>query len=109
MSRRRVLLPVLCLVAASTYVAAADTPLIEAVKRQDAAAVRAAIARHADVNAAEADGFTALHWAVQRDDLPVVELLLKAGADAQATTRYNVSPLYLAANNGNATIVERLL
>jgi ankyrin repeat protein len=61
------------------------------------------------IDAAEADGFTALHWAVQRDNLPIVDLLLKAGANAKATTRYNVPPLYLAANNGNAAIVGRLL
>lgn len=89
--------------------AAGSTELIDAVKRQDAAAVRTIVSRHVDVNAPEADGFTALHWAVQRDNLALVDLLLKSGASAKTTTRYNVTPLYLAANNGNAAIIGRLL
>ena len=65
--------------------------------------------KHADVNAAEADGTTALHWAVHRDDLETVDLLLAAGANRGRPTRYGVTPLHLAATNGNAAIVERLL
>ena len=71
----------------------ASTPLIDAVKRGDASAVRALIAQKAAVNAQEADGSTALHWAVQRDDVPMVELLLAAGADAKAATRYKITAL----------------
>src|SRR5687767_9576122 len=52
--------------------AAAGSPLIEAVKRQDAAAVRQLLAKRADVNATDADGSTALHWAVQRNDAELV-------------------------------------
>ena len=37
--------------------------------RGDAAAVRALLAQKADVNAPQADGATALHWAVYRGDL----------------------------------------
>jgi len=107
--RRRDLLLLVLLLAAPAYLGAAGSELIDAAKRQDLAAARTMLARHVDVNAAEADGFTALHWAVQRDNLPLVELLLKSGASARATTRYNVSPLYLAATNGNVAIVERLL
>jgi ankyrin repeat protein len=106
---RRALLMSLLILAAPLIGRAAGTELIDAVKRLDLPAARALIAKHVDINAAEADGFTALHWAVQRDNLPLVELLLKAGASATTTTRYNVSPLYLAATNGNAGIVERLL
>jgi uncharacterized protein len=89
--------------------AAAGSPLIDAVKKQDTQAVRALLKQKANVNAAEADGFTALHWAAQRNDLQLVELLLGAGANARASTRYNITPLYLAAVNGNATVMERLL
>ena len=45
--------------------AAADLSLVEAVKKGDARAARALLAQKADVNAAEADGTTALHWAVE--------------------------------------------
>ena len=49
---------------------AAGSPLIDAVKKQDAQAVRALLKQKANINAAEADGFTALHWAAQRNDTP---------------------------------------
>jgi ankyrin repeat protein len=98
-------------VAALPLLAAAQgtSPLIDAVKRQDAGAVRALLAKRVDVNTAQPDGFTALHWAAQRNDLGLVETLLAAGANARAATRYSVTPVYLAALNGNAPMIERLL
>ena len=89
--------------------AAAGTPLIDAVKRQDAKAINALLDRGEGVDATEADGTTALHWAAERDDLAMVERLLQAGALATAANRFGVTPLELAANNGNGEIVERLL
>jgi len=89
--------------------AAAAAPLVDAVKRHDASAVNALLDRGADVNAAEADGTTALHWAAEGDDLATVELLLEAGALPTAANRFAVTPLELAANNGNAAIVTKLL
>jgi len=83
--------------------------LIDAVKQQDVAATRASIAAHADVNAQEADGFTALHWAAQRNNPELVGILIAAGANVKASSRYHITPLYLACNNGNAAILERLL
>jgi len=44
-----------------------NVPLVDAVKRTDAAAVRALLQKRVDVNAQELDGSTALHWAVQQD------------------------------------------
>ena len=96
-------------VSSSLSLQAAGSPLIDATKRQDVAAVRVLLKQRADVNATEADGFTALHWAAQRDNRELVELLLASGANAKASTRYNVTPLYLASLNGNAAIMERLL
>jgi ankyrin repeat protein len=95
--------------AATTSISAAESPLIDAVKKQDLQTVRALLKQKASINATEADGFTALHWAAQRNDVQLVELLLGAGANAKATTRYNITPLYLAAMNGNAAMIERLL
>jgi uncharacterized protein len=87
----------------------ADVRLIDAVKTQDAQAVRSLLAQHVDINAAEADGSTALHWAAQRDRPELVDLLIGAGANVKAETRYHITPLYLACTNGNAAIIDRLL
>ena len=98
----------LLLVGASAS-AAADAPLADAAERQDAAAIRALLEQKADVNAPQADGMTALHWAAYHDDVEAVKLLLAAGADAKAANRYGVTPLSLACTNGNTAIVELLL
>ena len=86
-----------------------DLRLIEGVKRSDEKAVQALVAAHVPVNAAEADGMTALHWAAQNDQTEIVNLLLRAGADAKAATRFGITPLQLAANNGNARMIEALI
>jgi ankyrin repeat protein len=87
----------------------ADLRLIEAVKKSDAKTVRSLIAQHVDLNAAEADGSTALHWAAQRDNLEIADLLLTSGANGKAENRYKMTPLALACMNGDAAIIERLL
>ena len=89
--------------------AAGESTLIDAVKRGDSAAVLALISRKADVNAAQPDGTTALHFAVSRSDLSSVELLVRSGANVRAANRYGVTPLQLASTNGHVAIVERLL
>ena len=95
---------------ATTYGAGPPaTPLVEAAKRADAAAVRALLQTGADVNAREVDGTTGLHWAVYHDDPALVDVLVRAGAKAGAKNRYGVTPLWLATINGNTAIVERLL
>src|SRR5262249_48330015 len=63
----------------------------------------------ADVNAAQVDGTTALHWAVNHDDLATTKALLAAGANASVTNHYGVPPLSLACVNGNEGIVRALL
>ena len=88
---------------------AADSPLLEAVKSGDRMAVRTLLDRRADVNAAEPDGTTALHYAIQRHDVETVDLLLRAGANVKATTRYGIVPLQVAATIGSAEIIEKLI
>jgi uncharacterized protein len=97
------------LLVGSLPLAVAATPLIDAVKRHDTVAVNALLDRGIDVDAAEGDGATALHWAAELEDLAAVDSLLQAGAAVDAANRFNVRPLELAAENGNQEIVERLL
>lgn len=89
--------------------AAAESPLIEAVKSGDRAKVRSLLRERAPVNLAEPDGTTALHWAVRADDRETTQLLIQAGADVTAASRNGVTALTLAAMNGSAAIAEWLL
>ena len=81
----------------------------DAAERKDAAALRKLIAQHANVNEAQADGTTALHWAAHWNDLDSFNLLLRGGANAKAANRYGATPLSEAAAVGNAAMVEALL
>ena len=92
-----------------TLEARADPPLVDAVKRHDGAAVERLVAAGVDVDAAQPDGATALHWAVHLDDAAVVDRLLRAGATVDAANEYGVTPLSIACGNGSAPLVERLL
>ncbi len=85
------------------------SPLVTAVRERDHPAVRALIAKGADVNEPLGDGATALHWAVHVDDDALVAALLGAGARADAANDLGVTPLLLAAENGNASIAAALL
>ena len=86
-----------------------DLRLVEAVKNGDKAAVRSLLTQHADVNAAQADGTTALAWAAERDDLQTAELLIQARANVNAANDYGATPLWLACTKANAAMVEKLL
>jgi ankyrin repeat protein len=94
---------------AAALAAPAAAPLADAVSRQDKAALLALLKDKADVNAKQADGATAIHWAAHLDDMESAEALLKAGATVNAVNDYQVTPLSLAAENGSATMVARLL
>jgi ankyrin repeat protein len=108
-SRRILALCVLLLVAASGPYAAGDTPLIAAVKRGDGAAVTRLLRQRVPVNATEADGSTALHWAARLDHVDIVQALVRAGAQVNLANRYSITPLTLAAVNGSAPVVAALL
>jgi len=86
-----------------------DLRLVDAVKAGDKAATSSLLRQRVNVNAAEPDGTTALHWAVRQDDLQLTDRLLAAGADVKAANRYGVTALYLASVNGSAAMIEKLL
>ena len=81
---------------------AAPGPVADAAKDGNRTQVEALLKQHADVNAASADGMTALHWAARNDDLALARLLIGADANVRAADRYGITPLTLAATNGSA-------
>jgi uncharacterized protein len=89
--------------------AAVRPQVADAAMNRDRVAVLTLIGQHADVNAPQADGATALHWAVFRSDKELVDTLLKAGANPKAANREGSTPLWLASVNGNGPIIEALL
>jgi ankyrin repeat protein len=95
-------------VGVSTAAAGTDL-LVDAAKRQDRQAVRTLVEQQVDVNAAEADGATALHWAAHWNDVETAALLLRAGANANRVNDYGVTPLALACTNASDAMVETLL
>jgi len=76
--------------------------LLDAVKRRDSEAVKALLGQHADVNAAQPDGATALAWAVHLDESNIADLLLSSGAKVETADEYGETPLTLACSNGNS-------
>ena len=108
-SRNIIGLALLALSLAAPVAAAPRAALADAVEQRDKTSVRALLQTGADVNAAQVDGTTALHWAVYHDDAETVALLLRAGANVNAVNRYGVPPLAQACKNGNAATVQLLL
>ncbi|HEX4999997.1 MAG TPA: ankyrin repeat domain-containing protein, partial [Terriglobia bacterium] len=87
-----------------------DTRLPDAVMRGDGVAARNLLKQSVDVNSAQGDGMTALHWAASREDVELAQSLIAAGADVQAATRNGgITPVWLAAQAGNARMVEILI
>src|SRR5438045_6525887 len=82
----------LCL--AGLTLGAARSDVADAAQKGDKAALRKLILAKSDVNAAQPDGATALHWAVYRDDIEAADLLIKAGAIVKTKNREGITPLY---------------
>jgi ankyrin repeat protein len=86
-----------------------DLRLIEAAKRQEHARVAELLKQGSDVNAAQPDGATALHWAIHWEDVELASLLIAARANVNATNDLGITPIVMAASNGNARLVQMLL
>jgi ankyrin repeat protein len=100
------------LVMTSAAVAGAQTPLLEAARRDDRDRVATLLKAHNGtdvVNARAADGATALHWAAQHDDVALARMLLQSGARAGSADDTGATPLFLACMNRGAAMVRLLL
>jgi len=88
----------------------AQAPLADAAQQGDQAIVRQLLQHKANLNAAQPDGMTALHWAATRDDVPLAKMLLAAGAQTSPKTRLGeFTPLLIASKRGSAPMIEALL
>jgi ankyrin repeat protein len=93
----------------SASVFAAKPDVADAAMHGDKAAVQKLLSQKADVNAPQADGATALHWAVFHGDKELVQLLVRAGANVKAANREGATPLWLASVRGEAAILSALI
>jgi ankyrin repeat protein len=107
--RRLVAAAAVLLAGASVALAGAASLLDTAQTGDHVTAMRLATAKGADVNAAGADGATAIMYAAANGDLELVRALIKAGADVKAKNQFGTSALTEAAIIGSAPIIEALL
>src|SRR5437773_12245124 len=89
--------------------AGAVSDVADAAMKQNLPVVRSLLQQKADVNASQADGATALHWAARLDNVEMAELLIRAGANVKAANRFGVTALALACINGSDAMIELLL
>ncbi len=87
----------------------ADSPIADLIQngRRDAAVEL--IDKGGDVNAAQGDGATPLHWAAYKIDLELVKMLLARGAKPDVANRYGSTPLTEAVKAANPKLVNMLL
>lgn len=89
---------------------AIESPVADAAQQGDTEMVRSLLREGADVNAAQGDGMSALHWAAVTDAEEMIGVLLYAGANTESTTRLGgYTPLHLASREGNAAALDALL
>jgi ankyrin repeat protein len=100
---------ILSLVMLLPVLAATDSALVTAAKDGDLRAVRALIAKRANVNEQGRDGGSALLWAVYHSDLEMTKALLAAGARPDTPNKYGVTPLLQASRTGDAPLIDLLL
>jgi ankyrin repeat protein len=95
--------------AAAGTAAAADNSLPGLIQAGHRDAALKMIAAGADVNAAQGDGTTPLHWAAYKIDADLVKALLQRGAKPDVINNYGSSPLAEAVKVANAGLVKMLL
>jgi ankyrin repeat protein len=86
-----------------------STILIEASKLGDIATCNVALREGADVQACDAMGRNALHWAAGGGLADTVNCLLSAGASPSAVDAKGETPMHLASRGGHDRIVAALI
>jgi ankyrin repeat protein len=103
------LAPLLFLLTTQALADRAASPLADAVEKQDRVRIESLLKHGANVNTAQVDGMTALHWAAYYDDLATAKRLIAAHAGVNCANRYGVKPLSLACVTGDTALVQLLL
>jgi outer membrane protein assembly factor BamB len=105
-----VLMAVVAPLARSAQTSNLGDDLVAAAKKGDADAVKALLAKGADVNAKNAYGATALSFAADKGHLAVVKLLLQNKADVNVQdTFYKSTPLNWAVMRKHVDIIKALV
>jgi len=87
-----------------------EAPVADAAMRGELDRVRELLRTGADVNAAQGDGMTALHWAAELGDEELSEVLIFGGAHLEAMTRLGkFTPLLVASRSGHSGVVGSLI
>src|SRR5438046_5919121 len=84
-----------------------DAPLADAVERRDNQAVLSLLKTRADVNAAQSDGATALHWAAYLDDAETASEVHPSGLQSQTTHVCRLLPEKKNSVRATAAIVAK--
>ncbi|VVC31849.1 Hypothetical protein CINCED_3A016956 [Cinara cedri] len=86
-----------------------DCAFLASVSSGDKNEVNSLLYLAADINAANADGLTALHQACIDDNLDMVEFLVEHGADVNRGDKEGWTPLHATASCGFVSIAKYLL
>jgi ankyrin repeat protein len=88
----------------------ADSLVADAAMVDDIGRVTQLLRQGEDVNTAQGDGMTAIHWAAENGNGAIADLLVTAGANVDAITRMGgYSALHLASRIGASEVVGVLL
>src|SRR3981081_3636658 len=98
---KRAIFAVIFWLTARSTAAADDASLAGLIQAGHRDAALKMIAAGADVNAAQGDGTTPLHWAAYKIDADLVKALLQRGAKPDVINNYGSSPLAEAVKVGN--------
>lgn len=67
------------------------------------------LAKGANVNVSDSEGYTAIHYAVLNGNGILVAILLDAGANVEATTPRGIKPLHMAVEEENGILQDLLI
>src|SRR5918994_1640290 len=110
MNKSKFLALVLSAAVSASVGASGPSDIANAAMAKDAAAVKKLLKEGGDVNGAQGDGMTALHWAALNGDAELASMLLVAGANVGSKTRIGgYTPLHLAAQVGHASVIAPLV